>query len=205
MLAFNLFLLATCLCLGAVVFYQFILQPIEDGKKFRLYKLRDELAFAAMKGQVSEESREYDFLMGMINIGINIYDVDFSVSSFLRSLVTPQLGKISETNFHLKKIQENPAIAPISNELLKILTVAFKRELKMLNILGSIIEFKPVKIILKSIYVLIIGQARARNVKTQSPKDVLTSMRSDLRKYNNEILVPANNRAVQMESLALCP
>lgn len=204
MFAFNLFLFSFCLSLGAVVFYQFILQPLEDGKKFQMYKLRDDLAFAAMKGTVSEASREYVFLMEMINIGINMYSVDFSVSTFLRSLITPQLDKLQETNLILKKIQENPAIAPISNELLKIFSIALFRELKMLNLLGKIIEIRPIKSALKLVYVLIIGQKQALDAKNQTPRDVLINMRSDFNKYDAEILTPANLRAMEADAMAVC-
>lgn len=85
LLAFNL--LITCFSLWIIMYlYNRNLKPLLiNSERFKLYKIRDELAVLAMRGTIPEESDEYLILMRLINISIKELD-KFNIVSFIKSL-----------------------------------------------------------------------------------------------------------------------
>lgn len=78
-----------CLCL-LIVKYGF-LQPLEDRKLYKLYEARDNVAIAAIEGKISQDSKEYLFVIKSINFALYYMknNYDFSIV-FKNILLQPE-------------------------------------------------------------------------------------------------------------------
>lgn len=86
MIAFNFFLTCICLWLILAINYRYLQPAVRNRKRFRLYRLRDELSLLAMRGEFDERSLEYRVLLYLINGAINAADT-FKVTDFFRFLI----------------------------------------------------------------------------------------------------------------------
>lgn len=104
MLLFNALL--TCLCLWAIlnVNYRYLQPTLRNKRRFRLYRLRDELSLCAMRGELDERSPEYRTLLVVLNGAIRALGT-FQVVDFLKFLVRVQ--KDTELRSLIDKIQSN--------------------------------------------------------------------------------------------------
>lgn len=69
---FNLVVLILTINIAAILIHCFILIPLKNAERFKLYSLRDDLCMLAMSGKLSESDRNYQLLMQLINIEINL-------------------------------------------------------------------------------------------------------------------------------------
>lgn len=78
-----------CLCL-LIMKYGF-LQPLEDNKLYKLYEARDNVALAAIEGKISQDSKEYLFVIKSINFALHYMknNYDFSIV-FKNILLRPE-------------------------------------------------------------------------------------------------------------------
>lgn len=104
------------LLLLIIIKYVFVL-PREDKQIFELYEARDEISISAMRREISQDSREYEFVIDNINFWIynTRNDYDFSVAlSNIMGMARIKKGKLDEM---LNNIN---AIPVLSNGLSKV-------------------------------------------------------------------------------------
>lgn len=87
MLIFNLILLVLSLVLSLLLVKYFIQDTLLDSKRFKLYALRDRLAYMVVHGEITESDERYEFLMETINNALKFYSRDFSVTIFIKMVL----------------------------------------------------------------------------------------------------------------------
>jgi hypothetical protein len=108
MLWFNAMLTLICIWIAMYLNNNFLRVARLNKVRFKLFALRDELAFLAMQGEVKEDGLEYETLMKMLNGAINIMD-HFSVIDFLKFLVATYQDEQLQDNINaiFKKIDHH--------------------------------------------------------------------------------------------------
>lgn len=76
-----------CICFFMLVIKYAFLKPTEDKRLYRLYEARDNVAIAAVEGKISQEAKEYRFVIGSINEELyymkNNYDFSVLINNIL--------------------------------------------------------------------------------------------------------------------------
>lgn len=117
-----------------IIKYVFLL-PLEDRRLFSMYAARDAVAMAATRGEVSQDSKEYRFVIDEINFEIyytkNNYNFGILVNNLLRR---PEEAKKYFDSMY-KLIEQYEVLAKNRNKVQNkfIQNLAFR--LKMFNIL----------------------------------------------------------------------
>lgn len=83
----NLFISFVGLWIIMVVYNQYIIKVRFDEYRYKFFELRDRLALMAMKGAIDVESKEYTFLMELINYSITGFE-DFKIVDFIKGLMS---------------------------------------------------------------------------------------------------------------------
>lgn len=84
MLSTTMWLLIIFLLL--IIKYVFIM-PMEDNRLFGMYAARDAVAMAATRGEIDQESEEYQFVIGEINFEIYYTKNNYNFGIFLNNLL----------------------------------------------------------------------------------------------------------------------
>lgn len=87
MLTFNILLTILCIWLAMYLNYNFLRVARINSIRFKIFSLRDRLAFLAMEGKINHESLEYSTLIYLMNRSVIILD-QFSIVDFMKWLVT---------------------------------------------------------------------------------------------------------------------
>lgn len=175
-----------CLCL-LIIKYGF-LQPLEDRKLYKLYEARDNVAIAAIEGKISQESKEYLFVIKSINFALyymkNNYDFSivfkniFSQPEKIKRYFSEMYGLVEQYDFLQKNYN-------LSNAYFQ----------KSLNIrLFFLIHFiiKPVYYILCVILLLLhflqyISKTKTRITKSISRRiSIISQINSDYHSYKSK-------------------
>ena len=151
MITINIIIFSFFIILSSIIVFQFVVPSNNLKKKFNLYKIRDELAFLAMNSQVNENHEEYKFLVKNINVAINLYDADFSITNFFKFLIEPQLSNANAINRILKKVDNNVHLRPIFHEYFSIVKGIIKSDISTFKHLVSFliqffVVYKKIKI-----------------------------------------------------------
>ena len=124
----------------------FILKPLEDSNRFRLFKLRDDLCTLAMENKVDCNSGEYIFLINCINQEIMLTGRGFSITKFIENIVMPQLERENLVKILINNINENEYMKPIAAEFFLLSFKRISKKLKFFQYAIYVI-YVPVKAI----------------------------------------------------------
>lgn len=131
MLTINLLISLCALWLLVVINTNYLQPTLKNRYRFRLYRLRDELALLAMRGSVSENSDEYQLLADILNAAIHA-TASLKVTAFLRFLARMQRDgtlkpRLSEIRRKVDSV-ENAEYCRIASETFNVLHALFLRE-----------------------------------------------------------------------------
>lgn len=100
MLIFNFGLTLVCLWIAFYVYNYAIRETKFNNNRFKIFALRDRLALLAMEGKISDNSKDYEILMSILNSSIYAMD-KFNISIFLKRIKAiysnPQMQKELES------------------------------------------------------------------------------------------------------------
>ncbi len=86
MLVFNILLTVLCIWLIMYLNYTFLRVARINKFRFKIFALRDELAFLALRNKIDHKSSEYSTLIYLMNGSVNVLN-EFSIIDFMRFLV----------------------------------------------------------------------------------------------------------------------
>lgn len=90
------------ICTVLLIIKYVFLQPLEDKKLFKLYAARDNVALAAIKGEISQDEEVYQFVIDKINFAIYYTKHNYDFSIVLKNIfIRPE-----EVQKHLKEMYE---------------------------------------------------------------------------------------------------
>jgi hypothetical protein len=104
MFIFNIFLTIACIWLIIYLNYSFLRVARINNVRFKIFELRDKLAFLALRGKIDHASLEYSTLIYLMNRSVIILN-QFSVVDFMKWLVTFHTDK--ELQQRVDKIMNN--------------------------------------------------------------------------------------------------
>lgn len=183
MLLFNFIISLGCLWIILRINSLFI-QPARWNKnRFKLFKLRDELAILAMSGQISEKSDEYITLMTLLNSSVHETS-KFRTVPFLRFLQkVRKSNKVDDLvdNVLKKCASENNDYIVILNGYYSVMHRMFRRQTKYFFL-----------VIPQLLNILLFLKIMARVTRALSDKlDQLKQLDSDIKRKQERTLVTA--------------
>ena len=115
-------------------------------KKFKLYALRDNLTIGVMNSTVDSGCEEYQFLIGGINNAIKIYDMDFSISLTMKSIIAYQLqsketAKIKRIANRLQASDANPILKEVFNGYFNAVGNIVNKEMQLAFLIFTILGY----------------------------------------------------------------
>ncbi|MBC8553698.1 MAG: hypothetical protein H8D23_29135 [Candidatus Brocadiales bacterium] len=87
MFIFNILLTVACIWLAMYLNYSFLRVARINNVRFKIFELRDKLAFLALRNKIDHTSSEYSTLIYLMNSSIHILN-QFSFVDFMKFLVT---------------------------------------------------------------------------------------------------------------------
>lgn len=163
-----------------VIKYVFIL-PREDKLLFSMYAARDAVAFAAARGEIDQETDEYNFVIRQINFEIYYTKNNYNFAIFMNNILRcPEEAKERFESMY-KMIEQyevlSKSIDYTKNKFIK--NIAFR--LFMFNILF----IKPMYFLLSSLLSICIGLERVTKVGLKK-MDAINRRRNIVRAMNND-------------------
>lgn len=182
MLFLNLAITLLCVWLIMALNHHFLQPALRNRHRFRLYRLRDELALLAMKGEISEESEEYLLLLGLINNAIRATG-SFRVTDFLKFMVL--LHENRQVHKRLRRVidglrnHRNTEYCRIAREYFDILDEIFRKDTRTLKLFSFFLA--PI------VYVLgLFEQGKRLQEKLRERKEVVEKVQGELGEYSRQ-------------------
>lgn len=92
----NLLITIFCWLIFSFLYYRYYYQIKIDDKRYKLFELRDSLSILVLNKIISVESREYNFVLSMLNYYIKILE-NYNFSDYIKSFI------ILQENITIKK------------------------------------------------------------------------------------------------------
>lgn len=153
MLLINLVITTICLYLITKINQRFLIPSLVNHDRFKLFALRDELTLLAMKGEVSQEDKEYKIILNLLNASIINLD-SFSIVNYLKLLyeITFDGGRRKEIEKLLRSLERhnNPNLAGVACSYFEVTRKILLRHTRIMR--GVIVPIimviiKPIKFI----------------------------------------------------------
>ncbi len=114
----------------------FIYDTYKDSKNSQLYRLRTQVSFEAMKGNIEETDEDYRLLMYLINSEILLEKEGhgiFPITQFVECVIAPTVEGDESAN-RFKHLCENEKLAPYTKQVYEIILNHMERRLTVLKI-----------------------------------------------------------------------
>ena len=123
------YMLFGIIAIAIISYYAFVL-PKKDRILFGLYRYRDEVSLYAMNCPGKQETEEYQYLIGLINVEIYLIKNNISFTDFFATTVTTTVENEESVEIIINKIKEDSFMAKIYVESFEIFINYFNRKFK---------------------------------------------------------------------------
>ncbi len=103
-ISFNSWIL---ICIFLFLIKYLLIKPSEDSKMYKVYKVRDEVAIETLKGEISQQSLEYEYVTNVINSCLYYMCNNFNFINIYNNIIHPSEEKSEFFDNLVDKIYEN--------------------------------------------------------------------------------------------------
>ena len=122
----------------------YLIEALYNKKRFELYKLRDDVCILATRGNISQQSKEYAFLVNIINFEVNIVGRSRDLVSLMEKIIVPNIDAKKEVQIILTNIGKSEELNEIASKIFCIIENAYEAKIirlrRLLIILHSIVH-----------------------------------------------------------------